>query len=70
MLVTTNEVEVYFGDASKVASFFKITPEAFYQWKKRPGQLIPKNRAIEADLLTEGKLKYNPELYRKNTKTA
>ena len=54
--MTTNEVEVYFGDA--------------YQWKKRPGQLIPKNRAIEADLLTEGKLKYNPELYRKNTKTA
>lgn len=67
--MTTQEVESYFGDANKVAVFFKITPEAFYQWKKRPGQLIPKSRAIEADLLTKGKLKYNPDLYLNNNKT-
>ncbi|EGT3623970.1 cell division protein [Morganella morganii] len=61
--MTTNDVETYFGDASKVADFFGITPEAFYQWKKRPGGLIPKSRAFEAACRTDGKLKYNPALY-------
>lgn len=67
--MTTNDVESYFGDAGKVADFFGITPEAFYQWKKRPGGLIPKGRAFEAACRTDGKLKFNPTLYRQGTKS-
>ncbi|MEM8385037.1 Cro/CI family transcriptional regulator [Morganella morganii] len=67
--MTTNEVESYFGDANKVADFFGITPEAFYQWKKRPGGLIPKSRAFEAACRTDGKLKFDPALYKQGTKT-
>lgn len=40
--MTANDVEIYFGSANKVADFFGITREAFYQWKKRPGGLILK----------------------------
>ncbi|EKK5571200.1 Cro/CI family transcriptional regulator [Morganella morganii] len=67
--MTTSEVESYFGDANKVADFFGITPEAFYQWKKRPGGLIPKSRAFEAACRTDGKLKFDPILYKQGTKT-
>ncbi|ENN8377984.1 Cro/CI family transcriptional regulator [Providencia alcalifaciens] len=62
--MTTDQVEQYFGSAIKTADFFGISPEAFYQWKKRPKQLIPKNRAIEADYRTKGKLKFDPLLYK------
>ncbi|HHR6575810.1 TPA: Cro/CI family transcriptional regulator [Providencia alcalifaciens] len=61
--MTTDQVEKYFGSGIKAANFFEISPEAFYQWKKRPNQLIPKSRAIEADYRTKGKLKFNPALY-------
>ncbi|MEM7986145.1 cell division protein, partial [Morganella morganii] len=44
--MTANDVEIYFGSANKVDDFFGITREAFYQWKKRPGGLIPKSRAL------------------------
>lgn len=67
--MTTEQIEKYFGTTSKIAEFFSISPEAFYQWKKRPNQLIPKNRAMEADYKTNGDLKYNPKLYLENTKT-
>ncbi|WP_265494964.1 Cro/CI family transcriptional regulator [Providencia heimbachae] len=66
--MTTEQVEAYFGTTSKIADFFGISPEAFYQWKKRPNQLIPKNRAMEADYRTNGKLKFNPNLYINDTK--
>ncbi|MCW2255125.1 hypothetical protein M2263_001216 [Providencia alcalifaciens] len=66
--MTTTQIEDYFGNTLKITEFFKITPEAFYQWKKRPNQLIPKNRAIEADYRTNGTLKFNPELYQNNSK--
>ncbi|WP_336844321.1 Cro/CI family transcriptional regulator [Providencia rettgeri] len=61
--MTTNQVEQYFGSGTKAADFFGISPEAFYQWKKRPNQLIPKGRAIEADYRTKGGLKFDPALY-------
>ncbi|EML7933174.1 cell division protein [Providencia rettgeri] len=62
--MTTEQIEKYFGTTNKIAEFFCISPEAFYQWKKRPKQLIPKNRAIEADYRTKGKLKFDPLLYK------
>lgn len=46
--MTTKELEDYFGNPNKAAAFFGISPEAFYQWRKRPGMLIPKGRAAEA----------------------
>ena len=43
--MTTTELEQYFGSPNKAAEFFGVSPEAFYQWRTRPGQLIPKGRA-------------------------
>ncbi|WP_413732302.1 Cro/CI family transcriptional regulator [Sodalis sp. RH20] len=65
--MTTTDLEKYFGDPLKIAAFFGVSPEAFYQWRKRPGQLIPKGRATEAAYRTKGALIYNPSLYAKNT---
>lgn len=67
--MTTNDLESYFGEPNKVAEFFGISPEAFYLWRKRPGQLIPKGRAAEAAYRTKGKLTYDSTLYEK-TNTA
>ncbi|MBN3344877.1 cell division protein [Pectobacterium brasiliense] len=61
--MTTTEIEGYFGSAEKVAQFFGITSEAVYQWRTRPGKLIPKGRAAEAAYRTNGALKYNPAIY-------
>ncbi|CAH0237311.1 MULTISPECIES: Cro/CI family transcriptional regulator [Rahnella] len=63
--MTTSDLEKYFGEPGKVAEFFGISPEAFYLWRKRPGQLIPKGRAAEAAYRTKGELKYDPTLYKK-----
>ncbi|MEQ4674094.1 Cro/CI family transcriptional regulator [Providencia vermicola] len=68
--MTTEQIEKYFGTTNKIAEFFRISPEAFYQWKKRPNQLIPKNRAMEADYRTKGELKFNSALYQNSTKTS
>lgn len=65
--MTTTELEEFFGTPNKAAEFFGLSPEAFYQWRKRPGGLIPKGRAAEAALRTNGKLAYCPELYKKST---
>ncbi|MDU6091581.1 MAG: Cro/CI family transcriptional regulator [Pantoea sp.] len=63
--MTTSDLEKFFGTPSKAAAFFKVSPEAFYQWRKRPGGLIPKGRAAEAAFRTKGKLKFEPSLYDK-----
>lgn len=65
--MTTIELEQYFGTPNKAAEFFGVSPEAFYQWRKRPGGLIPKGKAAEAALRTGGKLIFRPEAYAKNT---
>ncbi|MER1978338.1 Cro/CI family transcriptional regulator [Pseudocitrobacter faecalis] len=63
--MTTDDIEKFFGSAEKVADFFGITSEAVYQWRNRPGRLIPKGRAAEAAYRTDGKLSFHPELYGK-----
>jgi hypothetical protein len=63
--MTTDDVEKYFGNAEKVAEFFGISSEAVYQWRNRPGRLIPKGRAAEAAYRTAGKLVFHPEVYSK-----
>lgn len=64
--MTTDDIESYFGSIEKVAAFFGITTEAVYQWRNRPGQLIPKGRAAEAAYRTCGRLPFKPELYEKS----
>ena len=64
--MTTDDIESYFGSIEKVAAFFGITTEAVYQWRNRPGQLIPKGRAAEAAYRTFGRLPFKPELYEKS----
>ena len=68
--MTTNDLEKYFGTPNKAAAFFCVSPEAFYQWRKRPGGLIPKGRAAEAAFRTKGKLKFDPSLYGKSNEVA
>lgn len=63
--MTTSDLEKFFGTPNKAAAFFNVSPEAFYQWRKRPGGLIPKGRAAEAAFRTKGKLKFQPSLYDK-----
>ena len=63
--MTTDDVEKYFGNAEKVAEFFGISSEAVYQWRNRPGRLIPKGRAAEAAYRADGKLVFQPEMYSK-----
>ncbi|WP_213977382.1 Cro/CI family transcriptional regulator [Serratia marcescens] len=65
--MTTTELEEFFGTPNKAAEFFGLSPETFYQWRERPGGLIPKGRAAEAALRTNGELVYRPELYKKST---
>lgn len=64
--MTTTDLEKYFGSPNQAAAFFSVSPEAFYQWKKRPGGLIPKGRAAEAAYRTNGELKFDPCLYEKS----
>ncbi|WP_393969285.1 Cro/CI family transcriptional regulator [Kluyvera intermedia] len=68
--MTTDDIEKYFGSAEKVADFFGITSEAVYQWRNRPGRLIPKGRAAEAAYRTDGKLTFCPEVYGKASGTS
>lgn len=63
--MTTTELETFFGTPNKAADFFGVSPEAFYQWRKRPGSLIPKGRAAEAAYRTNGQLVFRPELYQR-----
>lgn len=68
--MTTDDIEKHFGSTEKVADFFGITSEAVYQWRNRPGRLIPKGRAAEAAYRTNGRLKYDINLYQKSTKSS
>lgn len=61
--MTTDDLEMYFDSPAKIAEFFDITPETFYQWRKKPGKLIPKGRACEAAIRTNGVLSVDLSLY-------
>lgn len=60
------DVITFFGGTCKTAKALGIKHPSMCGW----GYIIPKVRAYEIEKITKGKLKYNPELYRKNTKTA
>lgn len=43
----------HFGTVEKLAEALQITTNAIYQW----GENVPRARAVELELMTEGKLK-------------
>jgi len=47
----------HFGGEVPLAKALGITPEAIYQWKER----VPRGRAFQIEILTNGVLKANPE---------
>ncbi|WP_294844408.1 Cro/CI family transcriptional regulator [uncultured Gilliamella sp.] len=61
--MTTDQLISYFKTPKKVAEFFNISQEAFYQWQNRPKKLIPKDRAIEAAFRTNSELAFDENLY-------
>lgn len=65
--MTVDDVVAHFGSVVKTAEFFNLSPEAVYQWKKRPGELIPKSRAMELSLRLGGEFIFDPKTYSKTS---
>ena len=55
----------HFGTAAELARNLGLTRQAIYMWQ-RNGEYVPKHYALEIDYLTNGKVKFNPRIY-KNT---
>lgn len=47
----------FYGSVAKLADALNITPQAVYDW----GDLVPRGRAFELQVLTRGELKAEPE---------
>lgn len=58
-----HEVIEYFGGVSKTASTLGISHPAVCRW----GEVIPEKQAFVIERLTNGKLKYDANLYQKST---
>lgn len=54
----------FFGGVQKTASALGISHPAVSRWKS----VIPEKQALLVDRLTNGQLKYDPELYQENIK--
>ena len=50
----------HYGSPSKVAQALKVSRQAVAQWE----EIIPEASAMKLHLITNGKLEYDPELYR------
>ena len=61
-----SDVIQYFGSTARTAKALRIAGPAVTQWK----YIIPEKQAFRIERLTNGKLKYNPDLYQKNTLSA
>lgn len=51
----------FFGTQTALAQTLGVTQAAVAQW----GEVIPEKQALRLERLTEGALKYNPDLYTK-----
>ncbi len=51
----------HFGNQSKLASTLGIAPASVSQW----GEIIPEKQALRLERITDGALKYDPNLYKK-----
>ena len=62
-----SEVIAHFKNAAKVTVILELRSSGTVsQW----GEIIPEKQALRLERLTNGKLKYNPDLYQKNTLSA
>jgi hypothetical protein len=59
------EVIKYFQNPTGVANKLRMTVGAVSQW----GDVIPEKQALKLDRITNGELKYDPELYAAPDKT-
>tara|TARA_R110001606_G_scaffold347635_2_gene497003 strand:+ start:357 stop:557 length:201 start_codon:yes stop_codon:yes gene_type:complete len=59
------EVIEYFKTATAVWTALGLTSGAVSQWN----ELIPEKQAMRLSYITNNKLKYNPDLYKKETPT-
>lgn len=51
----------FFGTQTALAQTLGVTQAAVAQW----GEVIPEKQSLRLERLTEGALKYNPDLYTK-----
>ncbi|WGL95988.1 Cro/CI family transcriptional regulator [Arsenophonus nasoniae] len=58
-----DEAVKFFGSHREIALKLMISDAAVSQWRK----IIPERSALKLERITKGKLKYNPDFYRKNT---
>ena len=56
-------VVAHFGGISKTALTLSISHPAVCRW----GEVIPEKQAFVIERITKGRLKYDPQLYAKNT---
>lgn len=56
-------VVAHFGGISKTALALRISHPAVCRW----GEVIPEKQAFVIERITKGQLKYDPQLYAKNT---
>ncbi|MBG2875519.1 helix-turn-helix domain-containing protein [Proteus alimentorum] len=57
-----NDVVKYFGSQRAVAKKLDVSDTAVHYWKN----VIPEKAALKLSRITDGKLKYQPELYNKS----
>ncbi|EAY0927122.1 Cro/CI family transcriptional regulator [Salmonella enterica] len=54
----------YFGSKRKLADAAGVKAPTVYAW----GELVPEGKAARLSLITEGELKYDPEVYKKRNR--
>ena len=54
-----SDTTAFFGSAAQLAKFLCVSPVAVSRWP----EIIPETQALRLDRLTNGALRYDPEIY-------